>query len=192
MNALAASGTEPRGRGDDGLSLIEMIVGVVVSSLVLIGIGTVIVNSWLAQNNVLSTSEATNRGQLVASAIERSMRNAEYFEVKASGSQLWVRTSFDDERHCQAFQIYDGVAATMRHATSLSSETWRPMLDATDYDRFIVNLKVPVAGAFTQKPPTGIGSVLEYDFEVVTESAPVQFSGEVSVRAVQAGNGGCW
>ena len=81
-NAIPVDG----GRGKDaGLSLIELIVSVVVSMIVLAGIATVFVNSWLAQSDVLSTSEATNRGQLVGSAVEKAMRNALYFEVLEGG-----------------------------------------------------------------------------------------------------------
>ena len=51
-----------------------------------------------AQNDVLSTSEATNRGQLVSSSVEKAMRNALYLEVEvtAADRELWVHTSFDD------------------------------------------------------------------------------------------------
>jgi Tfp pilus assembly protein PilW len=48
---------------DAGLSLIELIVAVVVSMMVVAGIASVFVNSWLAQSDVLSTSEASLSAQ---------------------------------------------------------------------------------------------------------------------------------
>ena len=110
-----------------GLSLIELIVGILVSSIILVAIATVLINSWLTQSDVLSTSEATNRGQVVSSSIERAMRNALYFE--ASGSELWVRTTFADERHCQAFRIAEGVAEMKSDSTSVAAGAWGRWLD---------------------------------------------------------------
>jgi Tfp pilus assembly protein PilW len=189
-------------RDDAGLSLIELVVAIVVSMIVFAGIATVLVNSWLAQKNVLSTSEATNRGQIVSSSIERAMRNALYFEVHNSGSELWVRTTFDkdgnsdgvvdDDRHCQMFQIVDGVAAMKSSNADVDLDAWGSWLDVTNYDAFVVNVTTPSAGAFGQTPTTGVGTTLTYDFSVRTDSAPVKFSGQASIRAGEVGNGGCW
>ena len=74
-----------------GVTLIELIVGILVSTIVLIGVGTILVNAWLTQNDVLSTSEATNRGQLLSSAVEKAMRNGLYFDVSAEGRFSWCR-----------------------------------------------------------------------------------------------------
>src|SRR6186713_108319 len=61
---------------DAGLGLIELIVALLVSSVVLIAVATILVNSWLTQQDVTSTTEATTRGQLIGQNIERAMRNA--------------------------------------------------------------------------------------------------------------------
>lgn len=172
---------------DAGLTLIELIVGIVVSTIVLIGVGTIMINSWLAQNDVLSTTEATNRGQFVSSSIERAMRNALDFEVRAGGSQLWVHTTYTDHRECQAFQLTDGVAEMKMGAPSIDALAWGRWLDAADYSGFEVDVNVPGTGAFAQS-----GDTLEYDFSIATDSAPVQFSGEASIRAGEEGSGGCW
>ena len=65
----------PHGRSTTGITLIELIVGILVSTIVLIGVGSILIGAWLTQSDVLSTSEATNRGQLVSSAVEKAMRN---------------------------------------------------------------------------------------------------------------------
>jgi Tfp pilus assembly protein PilW len=189
-------------RDSGGFSLVELIVAIAVSMIVFAGIATVLVNSWLAQKNVLSTSEATNRGQLVSSSIEKAMRNARYFEVHNSGSELWVRTTFDkdanndgvvdDDRHCQMFHIADGVAEMKSSNADVDLAAWGSWLDVTNYDAFVVNVKAPTAGAFGQTPSTGVGTSLTYNFSVRTDSAPVRFSGEASIRAGEVGNGGCW
>jgi Tfp pilus assembly protein PilW len=189
---------EHEGCPDAGLSLIELIVSVVVSIIVLVGIATVFVNSWLTQSDVLSTSEATNRGQLVSSAVEKAMRNALYFEVlegsvqQASGSELRVRTTLAGELECQAFHIADGVAEMKSSDSDVHLATWGSWLDVTNYDAFVVNVNAPGVGTFSQTPTTGVGTTLIYNFAVDTDSAPVNFNGEVSVRAGETGNGGCW
>jgi type II secretory pathway pseudopilin PulG len=191
MSASLGSGSSAE-QDDDGLGIVELIVAIAVSTIILFGIASVLINSWLAQSDVLSMSQATNRGQIVSTSIERAMRNALYFEVQSSGSELWVRTAFDDDRRCQAFHIDDGVAEMKTHATSVSTEAWSRWLDVAEYDQFQVNVTSPALGVFTQTPAAATGATLDYDFEVKTDSAPVQFSGVISIRAGEVGAGGCW
>lgn len=198
MNTARRTEVWKRADDDSGLSLIELIIGIVVSTVVLVGIASVLVNSWLAQSDVLSTSEATNRGQIVGSSIEKAMRNALYFEVleggvkQASGSELRVHTTLDGDFKCQAFHIADGVADMRFSDSRVDLAAWGSWLDASDYGLFAVNVEVPAAGGFSQTPTAGVGSTLAYEFSVETDSAPVNFAGEVSIRAAEAGNGGCW
>ena len=189
MSAWSAPVPDEAPGDDDGLTLIELIVGLLVSTIVVVGVATILVNSWLTQNDVLSTSQATNRGQLVSSAIEKAMRNALYAQVLGGGSELWVRTTFTDDRRCQAFHIADGVAEMKSDAVDVASAAWGRWLDVAEYDHFVVNVDAPPAGVFS---PTGVATTVNYDFAVKTDSAPVQFSGEASIRAGQTGSGGCW
>ncbi|KQP71017.1 hypothetical protein ASF40_04130 [Microbacterium sp. Leaf288] len=196
--------TDSHGTSDReaGMGLIELVIAAIISLIVLGGIATILVNSWLTQSDVLSTSEATNRGQLVSSTLEKAMRNAVYFEIHGGGSEVWVRTTFDkdlngdgvvdDELHCQAFHIANGVAEMKSDNLDVASAAWSTWLDVTDYGAFVVNVQAPSVGAFRQTPTTGAGTTLFYSFSVATDSAPVKFAGEVSIRAGEAGDGGCW
>ena len=69
-----------------GLGLIELIVALLVSTIVLIAVATILVNSWLTQQDVTSTTQATTRGQLIGQSIERAMRNAVAFDISPDGS----------------------------------------------------------------------------------------------------------
>jgi hypothetical protein len=126
------------------------------------------------------------------------MRNALYFEVleagvkQVNGSELRVRTTLAGELECQAFHIADGVAEMKSSNADVNLATWGSWLDVTNYDAFVVNVEAPGAGTFSQTPTTGVGTTLTYNFAVETDSAPVNFNGAVSVRAGEAGNGGCW
>ncbi len=71
-----------------------------------VAIATIFVNSWRTQEQVTSVTQATNRGQVVGSTIERAMRNALYFDVTESGTVLRVRTSLDGEPEVSGFPDY--------------------------------------------------------------------------------------
>ena len=109
-----------------------------------------------------------------------------------TGSELRVRTTLPGELECQAFHIADGVAEMKSSTSNVHLATWGSWLDVTNYDAFVVNVEAPTAGSFSQTPTTGVGTTLAYNFAVETDSAPVDFNGEVSVRAGEAGTGGCW
>jgi len=168
---------------DEGLGLIELIVAILVSTIVLAGIAAVLVNSWLTQNDVLSTSEATNRGQLISAAIERAVRNAEWFEPDFTGTQLAVHTTFDtpaanDPRTCQAFNLGSGDAEMKSAPKDLDLVDWGTWIDDSMQ---AWDVEVKPSGStpiFSQN-----GRTLVYMFEIDTESAPVRFQGEVTMRA---------
>ncbi len=66
---------------DAGLGLIEFIVAILVSTIVLVGVGTILISSWLHAAGCDQQTQATNRGQLISSAVERAMRNGIAFQV---------------------------------------------------------------------------------------------------------------
>ncbi|MGX5771327.1 hypothetical protein ACWKWN_11285 [Microbacterium trichothecenolyticum] len=185
-------------RSEAGMTLIELIVGVVVSLLVLSGIASVLVNSFLTQNAVLSTSEATNRGQLVGSAVEKAMRNAVYSTVTAGGTILLVETTFDapgDARHCQAFRLADETAQTASSATDITVPVWGTWLkdDAANTWSALVrqNGTTPF---FEQTNPSQPNGGVRYVFDIETDSAPVVFRGEVRPewQPAAGGDATCW
>lgn len=182
-----------------GLGLVELIVGVLVSTIVLIAVGAILVNSWLTQSDVLSTSEATNRGQLMSAQIERAVRNGLSFDpatggVPAStGSELLVLTSFNtpvgaDPRTCQAFNLGGGKAQSKMAVADLSTASWATWVDDAGQ-----NWRVLVEQSGTTPFFEKDGRTLAYTFEIATDSAPVRFHGEVSLRAPSTGaTSPCW
>jgi prepilin-type N-terminal cleavage/methylation domain-containing protein len=168
---------------DDGLGLIELIVAIVVSGIVVAAIATIFVNSWRTQEQVTSVTQATNRGQVVGSTIERAMRNALYFDVTESGTVLRVRTSLDGSLKCQGFRITDTAAQLTTHASVLASSntTWATWQTG-----------ITQQGSTPYFARTTAGS-LTYSFRMSTDASPVSFSGHAEPRSVQeTGSGGCW
>ncbi|WP_109209219.1 MULTISPECIES: prepilin-type N-terminal cleavage/methylation domain-containing protein [Microbacterium] len=183
---------------DAGMTLIELIVGIIVSMLVLGGIATVLINSFITQNSVLSTSEATNRGQLVGSAVEKAMRNAVYSTVTSGGTVLLVETTFDapgDTRHCQAFRLADKTAQTASSATDITVPAWGTWLEDDAARQWTVLVRQNGSTPFfAQTDPTQPNGGVRYVFDIETDSAPVVFRGEVRPewQPAAGGDATCW
>ena len=168
---------------DDGLGLIELIVAIVVSGIVVVAIATIFVSSWRTQEQVTSVTQATNRGQLVASTIERAMRNALYFDVTESGTVLRVSTSLTGDLKCQGFRLTDPGAQLTTDPSLLTS----PNTAWPSWQTGIT--KQGTAPYFAR---TAANS-LTYTFKITTDASPVTFSADVAPRSVQeVGSDGCW
>lgn len=180
---------------DGGLTLIELIVAIVVSGIVIVTIGTIFINSWRTQEQVVSTTEATNRGQVVASMIERAMRNALFFEVSeggtvgATGNVLRVRTSLTGTLRCQAFQLTEGASpafGTMHLATG--------ELGLSAFSPWKTGIAKQGTTAYFEDT-VGIGKrSLTYTFQIETDASPVSFTGDIAPRSGDdtKGKDGCW
>ncbi|MGN7862025.1 PilW family protein [Microbacterium sp. 22303] len=119
----------PNGRDDDGFSLVELIFFVLILGLITTGIAVLFFNTWKAQASVSDQVDATERGQLVASQIERAMRDGIAFSV-SSGSTLMVATS-STSNVCVGFTFVDGNATppgaanlAITSGASLSAASW--------------------------------------------------------------------
>jgi hypothetical protein len=171
--------TPVRERGDRevGLSLIELIIYVVIASVLLSAMAMILVNSWRTQENVLSETEATNRGQLVSSIIERAVRNGLAVQV-SGGDTLKVRTSLGGGRQCQGFRLGGGVATMTMNSGPLGS-TWPEWQD-------------DIAVIPGEPLIKSVGSTVTYAFQITTTSAPVRFVGTVSARNPTGVTSPCW
>lgn len=174
---------------DEGLGLVELIIAIVVSGIVVAAMATIFINSWQAQKDVLSVSEATNRGQFVGSAIEKAVRNAVYMDVATGvdGVTLRVRTSLGAE--CQGFFLGDVTTAdgvvtsvsTISNSGSLLPEAsswpvWEPAIVLDSAESFIART----------------GNTVSYSLVIETDSAPVRIDGEVAQRTIPTGGHPCW
>ncbi|WP_314502648.1 prepilin-type N-terminal cleavage/methylation domain-containing protein [uncultured Microbacterium sp.] len=175
-------------RDDSGVTLIELIVGILVSTVVLMGVSSILIGAWLTQSDVISTSEATNRGQLVSSAVEKAMRNGLYFDVSAGGTVLMIETTLNGQLKCQAFRLDEEVAQLKTAESGLPSAPWGTWL-AEDADR---GWQALVGQSGSTSFFVATGETLTYTFDIETESAPVQFRGEASLRWVESGSPSCW
>lgn len=160
---------------NSGLSLIELVVALLVSTIVLIGAATILANSWRTQGDVTSTTEATTRGQLMGSTIERAMRNAKDFIVSPSddnATELRVWTSLGGNKTCQAFQLATGEARIASSAGTLP--------DVSTWGDWELGVQQQGTTPFLQRT----GNTVTYTFQLETDSAPVPISGQAKMRTI--------
>lgn len=183
MNPLPAE----RESGDEaGLSLIELIVVVVLVGILSGVVVMILVNSWNTQQDVNSTTVATNEGQVYASSIERAVRNAEAIRV-TGGTLLEVRTTLGGDRTCQAFALnpVDTSDPTLGDAAYLAMGAAAPGWSGPS----ISDDLSPIATDYFVKN----GKVVTYGFQIDTDASPVTFDGEVSARNNLSEAGApCW
>ncbi|WP_344784885.1 hypothetical protein [Microbacterium kribbense] len=166
---------------DEGITLVEliiaMLVGVIVSGLTVL----ILVNTWGTQKDVVSESLATTRGQLVASTLERSMRNALAFDVSADGTTLRVRTSLNDNLVCQGFAISAAAGAQFIQTSSTlpAAGTW-PVWQS--------DVAVHGSAPFITRTLNGVA----YNFDLTTDGARVHFAGTTTGRNLTGVTAPCW
>lgn len=168
---------------DEGFSLVELIIYIFLTALISVVIGTILINTWTTQSNVSTVTQATDRGQLVSSTVERAMRNAVEFAVTDGGTTLMVRTTLPGSQACQGFRLTGGPGtALMKIAsnglgTPSGWPTWQSGIVQQGTTPFFADT----------------GASLAYAFNIQTKSAPVQFKGQVSVRNPSPlGSSPCW
>ncbi|GAA1671364.1 hypothetical protein [Microbacterium lacus] len=172
---------ENRKADDDGLSLIELIVYFLIASIVVLATAAILVNSWTTQRNVTNVTEATNRGQVITSAVERAMRNAIAFDVSADGSTLIVHTSLGSGLECQGFSLATGESRMTARSTALGASStwpvWQPGIAQRGSTPFFAET----------------GATVKYTFDITTTAAPVRFGGQAAARSAATGvSAPCW
>jgi Tfp pilus assembly protein PilW len=108
-------------RSDDGISLIELLVYMMLSILVLLVIGGLLRSSLTANRTVTLGSQSASSAQIAAQSLTRGIHNASDIEVGGGG--LWVMTRSMDSLQpgmwrCEAWAIEGG---DLRWTTSSSA-----------------------------------------------------------------------
>lgn len=100
--------------GDEGATLIELIVTIVVSALFAGMITLMFISGWTAQERSVSRDSATGQANLVKTTMSTALRNAVAVRVSAGGTRLDAQvatpsasygSSWDWE--CRAWVLYD-------------------------------------------------------------------------------------
>jgi len=112
-----APGEEP---ADEGLTLIELLIYMVLAVVVLFIVGGLLITSLTSEQKVRDSTQASNVGQLVAQSVGQGVRNATAMKVidLGGGSQLlMVRTASVTTSQawvCEAWYFGGGEVRTIR------------------------------------------------------------------------------
>lgn len=169
---------------DAGMTMAELVVYMVLLSLVLLAVGTFIVNAVTGQRRAVALSEASSNVQVASNAMLIAVRNSSTGGMKVAASTLVVHTgggSASDPWRCQAW-VYVPPTAGAAGGT-IYSKRWpvgTPLGATTAAD---------LAGGATSGWTTAVSDVLPVGVspvfsEVVAGSVTIQF------RSVQAAPSG--
>lgn len=117
-------------KSERGITLIELMIGSMLSLIVLAIVGGMLINSLSAERIVSDSTQASNTGQLVATSITRGVRDADMLALTepVPGAQMLVgRVAGTDDRPaalvCQAWYFADGEVRMMRSTTAIAAPT---------------------------------------------------------------------
>ena len=120
---------------DDGVTLVELIIYIVVTSLFLGLLALMFVNGLRAQAQTTDRDSATGQSNVVSSSIQTSLRNATAFTITSANRALIAKVSTPGGgRECRAWVVTTGgdvryrVAASGPISTSNTS-TWTVLVD---------------------------------------------------------------
>lgn len=132
-------------RDDEGFTLIELLVASMISLLVLIMVGSLLVNTLKTDRTVRTASQDATSAQLVAKSVSQGVRNATNFWHSPSGSVpeiLLTRTigpSTGPDWVCRAWSFADGQVRTSTSSTAIpqtqtaaSVQSWTLLADGVE------------------------------------------------------------
>lgn len=114
-------------RRDDGVTLVELLIYIFLAVIVLAIVGSILINSFRAENQVRDAAESADTAQLIAESLGRGIRNASAIEVSApAADSLLVRTRSIDASaggswYCHAWIWSGDELRTTRSTTAISS-----------------------------------------------------------------------
>ena len=76
--------------GDDGITLMELVVTSMLSVIILLIVGSLLINGLRGQHSVTAITTATNDSQLIATTIQADIRNSTAVKTTAVGSDQFV------------------------------------------------------------------------------------------------------
>lgn len=120
---------DSRASDDDGLSLIELIVVIVVSGLFAGLLTALFINGWTTQERSVARDSATGQASVVKSTFSHALRNATAVRVSESGTRVdAVVAEVDDSLtgwawECRAWVLKDESIRYSAGASALGADT---------------------------------------------------------------------
>lgn len=158
--ATAAVSQDIRTGADDGFTLIEILVTVMLSVLVLSVAGGLLISTSRAERQVSSLDTAASASQLASNSITRGIRNASELRVTAGGGNdrlLVARTATAGNTLswvCSAW-FYQSATKTLRYKTSPTAIPMPAPADLASWTQLAENVTpIGATAVFIQDSPT--------------------------------------
>lgn len=168
---------------DEGLTLVELIIYIVVGGIVLGLLGSVFLNGMRVDGATRDRDVATGTAQVISNSITMSVRNAS--EVQVDGPVLRARVAVGvADWQCRAW-YFDGTALRFKAytpggAVPAASGSWKALGEG-------------VLSASSPGPFTLNGKSVAFALTVTVEDAEVPVAGSAVARALQEGTPArCW
>lgn len=176
-------------RDDSGVSLIELIVVIVLIGILGTAVAAIFINSWRAQEQVTSTTQATNAGQVIGQVIERAVRNGRCIDL-VNSNMVRVNTVYPagDSRRYQQIWIAPSVDTPGESDLYLAASSTTSLPSPGPWIENVSH----VAGSSAYFALSPDKKTLTYAIDMETEATPVTISGSVSLRDTSGGPSTCW
>lgn len=120
-------------RNDDGLTLVELLVTIVVSGLFLGLLAVLFTNGITAQRNATARDHATGQANVLSASLAQSVRNATAINVRDDGLRLDATVALSTGGwQCRSWALNgtDLVYSAGASAQSTSTAGWTPIVEA--------------------------------------------------------------
>lgn len=172
---------------DEGITLVELIVYVVIAALVTGLMAGIFINGLRSQTAATDRDTATGRAGVVTNSLQTSLRNATAVNpATGSGNTLIaVVTTGTSGWQCRAWSL-----TSTGNLVYKASSTSFSVASTAGWTVLASGVKGSFAGGkvFSSSSATQV----RYAFSVTTSASTVPISGAVTAQATMSGAGPCW
>jgi len=166
---------------DQGLTMIELIIGMGIGAIVAVLAVYLLVNTFTTQDTVTATTAASTRAQTISELIDKAVRNATALQVIDEGTELDVKRT---DGSCESFRVSES-KLEYRNGT-------RPWADLSSYEP--VDFRVEQVGSPTPAPyfasPTP--PAIAYSFRLTGTSGGVDVVSVAAPRTAAESSSPCF
>lgn len=183
--------------GDEGFTLVELVIYGLLAVGVLLTVGTILVGSMNIERTVRESTSIANAAQLAARSIESGVRNASAVTLNSVGDDqlLMARTAGSDPDsvtwRCIAW-YFSSDSGTIRQMSTASDSVpvTTPTAEPTNWALLASDIQPPASGKiFDDDNPPSV--TMEFIGSAGT-AAPITISTSVAPRAGAEGSASCF
>jgi len=169
-----------RKRSDDGITLMELVVGVFIMGLVSLLVFNIFIATSNTGNTVQTSQQSISETQIATSMLSKDVRNGVAFQVDNTGNRLDVESA---DGTCATWIYADG--SLYKH----TSEAGNGELDPTTwFNSFSYASLGDATSFFTPLGDTGV----RYEFQLGKDTGAISMSGDIYQRVIPKDSSHCF